>query len=437
MNFNKKILYALMVAGLCMPATSVYAVWPFSSPAAAPILKIQEKAKEEVKKEATAQSARLLSAAVKGTGFVASKTAEGVLATTNEAVRLGLKYPYATTALIAGGTVYYYRNEIKEKVKNAASTAAEYAGKAAPYVATATGLAAAKYGYDWCKSLFGSKAAPAQNNNAAPVVAAPVAAPVNNWANEFAQQNAAASQTEKATVEPVVPVTAPAALAQDWAQEFNGSHSVPRTNSAELRRMESAWKHIEEARSAQEKVQKEESEAKAQAEQKARLANTAKARANIFASHDIKSAQNNAQEFYRDGRLAAQADNQLMDAFIPREFTFEQLAQDKLNELTNVNIATMPYEPQESGAEEWAQEFIESNKHEDAEALKWVEEYNNTQALNRVRRIMDHLVPFMSRPNVSVVRSLEDINERMHQREMIATVNNLMPHCAPASLRPL
>ncbi len=431
MKFNKKFLYALMAAGLFMPTASMYAVWPFGNgPAsgAAPLIKkAQEKATEEVKKEASKQS----SLAWNATKVVGSVALDATVATAKGvgsfATQFAIHNPLLTAGLIAGGITYYKnKEEIDKKVSM---------GKVALMAYGAYTL------YGQAKGLMNFIAGAPSVNNVVPAQPAAPKLPVN--------LPVAAAKTAQETREE----QEMNAMVDEYLHYVNDQENAEtvRKEAQEKATLETAWKQAEDQRLAQ--------ESERQAKEKSDVLKRAQERIERLKRSEISQFDNAWKEAEQKSELA-KIDNQLKEAavalnrpapenslsLIDQEYARRHAA-DFLNPREDLlHPIALPLVPEltEEQKHEWVKEFEEQEAREAVQHPKlteWTKEYRNNNALERAMVIARQLVESADindeGADTAQVTSLEDTRARMIDRGMIDTLNRLQPNCAPTALRPL
>jgi hypothetical protein len=428
MKFNTKVLYALMAAGLALPTASVQA-WPWKWGGAAPLIKkVEEKAKEEVKKEAAKQS----SLAWKATKVVGGVALDATVATAKGvgsfASQFAIHNPLLTAGLIAGGITYYKnKDEIDKKVSM---------GKAALMAYGAYTLYGQTKGL---MNLFGSN--PSAHNVAPAQPAAPTLPVVN--------QPVAA----KKSADQIREDEAMNAMVDDYLQyvEQQEKAEVARKEAQEKATLETAWKQAEDQRLAQ--------ESERQAKEKSDVLKRAQERIERLKRSEVSQFDNAWKEVEQKSAIE-KIDKQLKEdaavlncpapenalPFIDQEYARRHAA-DFLNrpeDLLHPLVIPLVPELTEEQKHEWVKEFEEQEAREAAQHPKlteWTKEYRNNNALERAMVIARQLVDSADindeGADTAQVTSLEDNRARMIDRGMIDTLNRLQPGCAPTALRPL
>lgn len=445
MKFNTKFLYALMAAGLILPTASVQA-WPWKWGGSAPLIqKVQEKATEEVKKEASKSAADYAVAGAKvvgkAAGTVALNAAKEVGGYAGTVASKAMERPLATVAVVGTG-IWAYRNW--DKLKQAYDHAKKVAQVAVPLAGAVVAGKVTMDAYNAYKSLFatqqGSSNASVQNNNASKQAVAPQANKVSQrlseqeqkewdelWSDyEKAKQNAA---TPVAVSTPVITPAETAVFEQAFAGQpvAHKSDILERAQARvkgltfqEVREMDKAW----EQAGRETVVQNNEQKAPAQIP-------VQQAPVNMVPRIAMDDAESRAMT----AELIEQFSPRSQDRFDPLV-----LIQEERAEL--LARAQEPIKQQHP----WVQEYDEYIQEEEAkeaaqEAHKhpllneWTKEYKDNNAMERAAVLARHLVDSLEvddeTENIQD-DSHRDARARIKHRDLIELSNRVQPSCAPS-----
>lgn len=448
MKFNTKFLYALMAAGLILPTASVQA-WPWKWGGSAPLIqKVQEKATEEVKKEASKSAADYAVAGAKvvgkAAGTVALNAAKEVGGYAGTVASKAMERPLATVAVVGTG-IWAYRNW--DKVKQAYDQAKKVAQVAVPLAGAVVAGKVTMDAYNAYKSLFGAQResanGPVQNNNASKVNVAQAHKISQSekqkldeqeakiwdelWSDyEKAEQNAA---TPVAVSTPVITPAETAVFEQAFAGQpvAHKSDILERAQARvkgltfqEVREMDKAW----EQASKETVVQNNEQKAPAQIP-------VQQAPVNMVPRLAMDDAESRAMTA------------ELIEQFSPRSNErFDPLVliqEERADILARAQERIKQQHP-------WVQEYNEYIQEEEAkeaaqEAHKhpllnqWTKEYKNNNAMERAAVLARHLVD-----SLEVDDETENIQDDAHRdararimyQDLIQLSNRVQPGCAPS-----
>lgn len=449
MKFNTKFLYALMAAGLILPTASVQA-WPWKWGGTTPLIqKVQEKATEEVKKEASKSAADYAVAGAKvvgkAAGTVALNAAKEVGGYAGSVVSKAAERPIATVAVIGTG-IWAYRNW--DKVKQAYDQAKKVAQVAVPLAGAVVAGKVTMDAYNAYKQLFGTQQGSsnlsAQNNNASKQAPAPQANKVSQSEKQKLDEQEAKlwdelwndyEQAEQKAATPVVvstPVITPAETAV-FEQAFAGqpvSHKsdileraqarVKGLTFQEVREMDKAWEQASKETVVQNNEQKVQAETSVQ-----------QAPVNMVP----RLAMNDPESRAMTAELIEQFSPRSNERFDPLVLIQEERA----DILARAQERIKQQHP-------WVQEFSEYIKEEEAKEAaqqaaqhpllnQWTKEYKNNNAMERAAVLARHLVD-----SLEVDDETENIQEDAHRdtrarimyRDMIQLSNRVQPGCAPS-----
>lgn len=426
MKFNTKLLSALMAAGLLMPVALVQA-WP-TWLGGAPLLKVQEKTKEEVKKEAAKQSSVVADLAWKGTKAVGKATAQAAWFTTKETVKFGYHNPRTAAALMGAGYLYYKRNDISKWINKKVEQTKAIVNAVAPVAGVAV---ATKLAYD----AFGNLLSARSN------VVQPAVAPAQ------AEAQKAVSAAVKPAVKSPEDIEKEDLEMEILAQEFLAFQSAEKL-AEEIEReekqegmLENAWKEGV----SQPKAVAESQDVKNTLD----ITKRAQERAARLRPTDVTTFENAWKQTPAASEHAQAIDQEVQH--IARQLHQPERPEalvDLLHSEAARSQAQAFINPVESSliepvvpANEWAQEFKDMQKAEAADdavqETAWVKEFKE-RALNRAVTLARHITESASiddESDAASTESLEDSKARSMHKDMIDVYDRLQPECAPTALR--
>lgn len=428
MKFNTKFLYALMAAGLILPTASIQA-WPWKWGGSAPLIqKVQEKATEEVKKEASKSAADYAVAGAKvvgkAAGTVALNAAKEVGGYAGTVASKAMERPLATVAVVGTG-IWAYRNW--DKVKQAYDHAKKVAQVAVPLAGAVVAGKVTMDTYNAYKSLFATQQESAngsvQNNNASKPVSenkVKQAQPVLTQ-QEVDDWNELYTQFEEAHKQSTAPVTTLPVISGSELHKFENAFNADEQAAqgkaeAEKQVMENAWKNAETDRikRAQERAQllqfnkawddaqkvneqktfnkQEASHVAVQSVVEPRLPELDRQTIHTDLLEQFETPSYSRHEIFAQvarERAAQDEDRRLL----------EGVGQEAIEDEENLWVAEFAQARlDEAHKEQWTDEFVaqEKSKSEQAPAARQINKHNET-AMSRISRLASHLGLTVSR----------------------------------------